>query len=152
MRVEIENYRGFEISFDSETEEFYAISDRFDKDLNKKSFSATKKYIDDFIKENQEFKAFNVEPNPTGFGGKKGRIIGIRKDKRFMIELANGKKEQVSDYNEKDFIIVNTENKALWLDLEEINIERQALNNREKEVKSKFKVKTLFEFKKELEL
>jgi hypothetical protein len=152
MKVEIETYRGFEISFDSDTEEFYGISDRHDKDISKKSFSATKKFIDDFIKENQEFKPFNVEPNPNAYGGKKGRIIGIRKDKRFIIELANGKKEQISDYQEKDFIMVNSDNKMLWLELEKISKERELLTDKEKEVKSKIKAKTLRDYKNELEL
>ena len=153
MKVEIENYRGWEISFDPDTEEFYGLSDRHDKDVNKKSYSATKKFIDDFIKDNQEFKAFNVESNPqSSWGGKKGRIVGIRKDKRFIIELPDGKKEQVSYYSEKDFILINADNKMLWLELEKINKERDALYKKEREVKAKFKIKTLQEYKKELEL
>ncbi len=43
MKIEIENYRGWDISFDTEKETFYAISSHFDTDKTKQSFAATPK-------------------------------------------------------------------------------------------------------------
>ena len=51
MKVQIENYRGWNIEFDTEKESFYCHSEQHDKDENKKSFASTKKWIDDFIKD-----------------------------------------------------------------------------------------------------
>lgn len=78
MRVEIANYRGWEISFDTDKEEFYCLSNEYDNDVNKKSFSASKKYIDDYIKLNKEFKPFFVTSKDSR--ERKIKIVGVRKD------------------------------------------------------------------------
>lgn len=111
MKVKIENYRGWSISFDTDRETFYCHSDQWDRDENKKSYAATKKWIDDFIKENETFKPVWVEAKPGSYlSGKRIKLIGIRKDGRFIYEDENGEKRQLSDYNEKDYILHNPEN------------------------------------------
>ena len=39
MKTEIAKYRGWEISFDTDKETFYALSNDYDRDETKKSFS-----------------------------------------------------------------------------------------------------------------
>jgi hypothetical protein len=39
-----------EIYFDTDSEEFYTLSNQYDKENTKKSFASTKKYIDDLHK------------------------------------------------------------------------------------------------------
>ena len=61
MKVFIENYRGWDISFDTDKESFYAQSDEYDVGETKKSFASAKKYIDDFLKDNLQFQPIWVE-------------------------------------------------------------------------------------------
>lgn len=115
MKIEIENYRGWEIYFDTEKETFYAQSDEHARGESKKSFAAAKKFIDDFIKDNTEFKPIWVESPPSSWSGKnKIKLIGIRKDKRFIYEGDKGEKEQLPEYNEKDYILVNPDNEPIY--------------------------------------
>lgn len=101
-KILIENYRGFNIEFDVNYEKFQCeTEDGHSKESQ--SFSAVKKFIDDFKKANQEFKEFWVEKNPEGFYGKTLKIIGFRKDGRFVGENEKGDKEQISDHSLKDF-------------------------------------------------
>jgi hypothetical protein len=152
VMIKIEDYRGWEISFDTSSEEFYALSGRNDTDFRKKSFSAIKREIDEFMKENQAFKPFKVEAVPSSFAaGEVLTIVGIRKDGRFIAEKG-GKKVQISDYNEKGYMAVDDYNKPLWQELNDISKEVDELYKRKEGVKSQFKVKTLGEIKKELGL
>ena len=105
MNVLIENYRGFEINFDNETELFSCSIDSGYK-KGSKSYSSIKKYVDDYIKDNTEFKPFkavNID------NGELINVIGIRKDGRFNYEDSKGKKHQLSDYHEKYYIVYKPE-------------------------------------------
>lgn len=153
MKIGIENYRGFDIFFDTDKETFYYISNGYDVDGNKQSFSAAKKAIDEFLKENQTFKPFWVEPNPNGYGWtkEKKKIMGIRKDGRFIFENEKGEKGQISDYNLKDYIIADPENKDAWDILKGLQAQLEAIHkaiNRHKA--TRFKIKTLADVKKEI--
>ncbi len=135
MKVEIENYRGWSIQFDTEKESFYCHSEQYDSDENKKTYSATKKWIDDFIKENQTFKPVWIEKKPNGYGGyKKIKLIGIRKDGRFVFEDPNGNKRQLSDYEEKDYILYNSENEKYKEEASKIDLELEALRLKRNDV------------------
>lgn len=97
--IKIEDYRGFEISFDTDKETFTAWSSSYDNETKEKqSYAATKKYVDDYLKDNQNFKPFFVFQ--VGRKDKK-QIIGIRKDMRFI----DANKEQISDYGLADWLI-----------------------------------------------
>jgi len=152
MKIKIEDYRGWEIFFDTDKEDFYCVSTHYDTDKTKVSFAACKKYIDDFVKENQNFKPFWVEPNPISYYDKTGRlkIVGIRKDGRFIAEDVNGKKEQISDYGISPWIEIAPENEPIWKELEEAKKERDAIDQKIKEIKSRFKIKTLKQIKAEI--
>ena len=111
MRVLIENYRGWEIYFDTDKEEFQTVSNEYDKQETKRSYASSKKYIDDYIKSNNVFKPIKVQKMPTMFSeGKVITLIGIRKDKAFMYEDEEGRKQQLSSYDERDYFIVDSRN------------------------------------------
>lgn len=124
MKVFIEEYRGFEITFDTKNETFSAWSDSFDDEFNKKSFTAVKKGVDDYIKENATFKPFKIQ-RVFSYGGKISKIedpllvVGITKDKRLVVQLGD-KKKQLSDYDAKDFILYNPENDNVKKDYDEL--------------------------------
>jgi len=147
MKSTIETYRGIEIWFDTDLESFQCDID--DERSVKKAYKPLKKFIDDYLKENNDFKPFSIECAPNGYGvsDKFIRIVGIRKDGRFIMEDKDGNKDQLSEYDEKDYMLVNPDNKQLWLELEKIKSEREQLNQREKEVKDKFKIVTVKDVK-----
>jgi hypothetical protein len=102
----IEKYRGFEINFNPDEEVFHSIINDEDGKRSK-SFSAVKKAIDEYIKENENFEPFYVI-NISNFQrefGEKLKIISIRKDGRFMFENKKKEKEQLSLYHEKKYIL-----------------------------------------------
>lgn len=108
----IETYRGYEINFEPDKDAFYCVVEG--DQWTKKSYTLIKTAIDNFIKE-QPFEPFNVvlKPNEYRYSGKKTRlkIIGIRKDGRFISDN-KGKKEQVSEYDENDYILDIPENEV----------------------------------------
>jgi hypothetical protein len=89
----IEDYRGFEIMFDTVREKFYAVVEdsRDWQSKDKQSYASAKKAVDDYIKRNATFKPFKVMNRPS-FGGRMFgsnstnliEIVGIRKDKDFI--------------------------------------------------------------------
>ena len=57
MKVAIENYRGFDIEFDTDHEKFQCIiTDGEEKES--RSFTAVKKFIDEYRKDNQRSHNF----------------------------------------------------------------------------------------------
>lgn len=153
MKVHIENYRGWDISFDTDKEMFHYVSSDYDADGKKISYTAAKKFIDDFIKENQTFNAFWVEVTPirsTYRGMEKIKVVGIRKDGRFISENKKGEKSQISDYDLQDYMVINEANVPLWEELKILELEKKALNDKEKALKAKFAIKTLKEIKQEI--
>lgn len=102
--VKIEDYRGWEISFDTDNETFVAYSNFYDSDVKKQSYASCKKYIDDFIKENTHFKPLIVSAYRRSETLQRIKIIGIRKDGKFISETPKGK-SSISGYDEKDYFI-----------------------------------------------
>jgi hypothetical protein len=140
-KILIENYRGFDIMFDTNYEKFQCII----TDENSKesvSFAAMKKFIDDYKKENQLFKPFWVEPIPGSYKVDKLKIIGIRKDERFVAEKGNGEKIQISDYELKDYMLIISENENALKLLQELN-EKEKLQNIENSKNRKQIISTL---------
>lgn len=130
MRVLIENYRGWEIYFDTDKEEFYTVSNEYDKQETKRSYASSKKYIDDYIKSNNVFKPIKVQKMPTMFSeGKVITLIGIRKDKAFMYEDEEGIKQQLSSYDERDYFIVDSRNDVHFKRIAELAIERKRIDD-----------------------
>jgi hypothetical protein len=101
MKVEIEDYRDWTIYFDTIEERFYSVSQRDDTSKENRSYSAAKKAIDDYLRDNQEFKPFKAMHKSHL---EIIDIVGIRKDGRYITER-NGKKEQLSSYDEDRWIV-----------------------------------------------
>jgi len=136
MRTLITEYRGWEIFFDTDKEEFYNISNQYDKDNVKKSFASAKKFIDDYIKENNQFKPILVQKEPSMFNdGGIIKLIGIRKDGDFMYEDKDGKKQRLSSYNEKDYFLINPENDIPFKKIAELEKSRDEIGSEIKEIK-----------------
>jgi hypothetical protein len=151
MKVEIEIYRGWLISFNTEKETFYCHSEKWDKDENKKSFASTKKWIDDFIKDNEVFKPIWVETKPqVTTSHRKIKLIGIRKDGRFIYEDSKGEKHQLSDYDTKDYIIYDEENEKYKIEALKISEKIEALRLQKNETLKKVKGIPLLDYKKEI--
>ena len=128
MRVLIENYRGFDIWFDTEKEIFYAASDSEDVGKEKRSYSAAIKYVDDFIKDNMVFEPFWV----ISLGGTKVRIVGIRKDGYFVQENKDGSKSQFSSWDERNYFeYIPEKQDSLFAKLNVINEKRAELEKEE---------------------
>ena len=127
MKITIENYRGFDIEFDTDCEKFQCIVTE-DNTKESKSFSAVKKFVDDYKKDNQNFKPFYVVSNPQNRMYRKKerlKIIGVRKDGRFMAETKSGDKKQISDYDLKDYILEVETNERYFTLLEQFDAEQK---------------------------
>lgn len=152
MSVLIKKYRGWEISFDYNKESFECYSNQYDESETKKSFSSVKKWIDDFLKDNQTFKPFFIElkPKSHSYNQAKIKIIGIRKDNRFIYEDEKGVKCQLSDYKEKDYVIYDYENEKYKEQAMIIDEEIEVLRLKRNEVLNKITGVELVDYKKEL--
>lgn len=149
MKILIETYRGWEIKFDTETESFFALSDMYDTQTTKNSFASIKKFIDEYIKENANFKPFWAVciPNHYYVETKRIKIIGIRKDGLFMYENEEGKKLQLSKYNEEDYMIEKPENEQHLAELKKLQEEEkqftETIRRKKEEIKTKLVVEGL---------
>ena len=155
-KILIDNYRGFDIEFETINEKFQCIiTDELVKESI--SFAAVKKFIDEYKKTNQDFKPFYVESTPSNYtykDHKKIKIIGVRKDGRFIAEDLNGNNIQISDYYMKDYMLYVPENEKALNKLSEL---KQKERNLYAEIQmeralilSTVKITTLEDFKKTL--
>lgn len=153
MKVLIETYRGWEISFDTEKEEFYCLSNEYDNDKTKKSYASAKKYIDDYIKDNQEFKPVRFMQYYRNFysNDKYITLVGIRKDGAFIQENENGEKSQLSKYNESDYFMVNSANNPILEELSKLDEQEKAITEKQKELRNQLIKFTVKDYRKQLE-
>lgn len=130
-RVKIRDYRGFEIFFDTDKDQevFYCMSNSRDTETTKKSFSAIKKWIDDYIKANTEFKPTRVEYVGSGMFNKSKEVIliGIRKDGLFVYNDENGKKQTISKFDENDWVVYNPDNIPLREGIAKLQEEKEII-------------------------
>lgn len=152
MKVLIETYRGFEIYFDTEDETFLFSSDDHTRTVEKRSYASIKKQVDDIIKENSTFVPFEVVRNPFEHGGlnqrERIRVVGIRKDGRFVIDgKKKGEFEQLSTYNEKNWIKDIPENQPIFLQIASLEFEIEGLRKKIREQKDKLVIVTLEDLK-----
>jgi len=128
MKVLIETYRDFEIYFETDGELFYSISDKLDYQMKKQSYASSKASIDEYIKKNLNFKPIWVERNDSYFyNNKKIKLVGIRKDGRFVFENDKGEKGQLSEYDERNYFISNSDNEPVFKRIEEKEEQIKAL-------------------------
>lgn len=152
MEIEIENYKGFEIRFNTEKETF--VCDIDDPKSVKKSYSALKKFINEFVKDNQTFKPIHLirDPNDVFTKGKEITITGKRQDGR-LIYKEDGKQRQLSQYDEKRYILKLEANTQYLKELDELAEERiillKNLSERAVQISSKLDKITLEEYRKQ---
>ena len=152
----IENYRGFDIEFNTNTERFQCIAtDEETKESS--SFAAVKKFVDDYKRDNQAFNPFWIEANPNDYpygNTNKLKVIGIRKDGRFVAENDKGVKEQISDYDTGRYMLVNPKNQDLINRLKELNekekIQREKTAFERTEIIKSMNIVTLKDYKKSI--
>lgn len=155
MKVLIENYRGFDIHFNTDLSKFVtSITDEDDKSSN--SFKAVKAEIDAYKKENANFEPFYVRYIPSPYNKALRKVLGIRKDERFTVEGEDGKLEQISEYYENEYMLYLPENDEIFTALAKVEAELAEISSnylqRMRELKSKLKVITLRDHKKTLNL
>lgn len=113
MNILIEIYRGFPIYFVPDSERFSCEIDTGTR-KEKQSFASAKKFVDDYLKDNQEFVPFSVSFRD---GTNKTKVVGIRKDGRFITENPDGTKGQISSYHEDKYIVDDGTNVTKWAHL-----------------------------------
>ena len=152
-KILIETYRGFDIEFDTNCEKFQCICTE-ENVKESTSFTAVKKYVDDYKKANQDFKPFWIEHVPEYKRGKL-KVIGVRKDGRFVAENSKGDKIQISNYDLNDYMLLQPENEMAMNKLSELKAkeEQQRLENNEtrKLIISEINIVTLKDYKKQLQ-
>ena len=142
MKVSIQTYRGFEIKFD--TEEAIFECEVKDKGKESKSFDAIKNFIDEYLKDNATFEPFYVVKASSIYSSiERFKIIGIRKDGRFITENEKGEKRQISAYYEKDYLIEKPEFNALFAEMAVVQLEVDAAKEKLKKVENKITLDTL---------
>ncbi|MCP4255030.1 MAG: hypothetical protein GY775_16810 [Candidatus Scalindua sp.] len=152
--VEIETYRGVKILFNTGTSKFHCIaSDEEDKES--KSFEAVKKFIDVYLQNNANFKPFFITPHPPyKFDDKKLKVIGLRKDLKFVIEDNQGNKKPLPKDYEEDYALYKENNEAVLKALYQLRQDRDkadlVYNTKRKECLNKLDITTLEDFKSEL--
>lgn len=150
VEILIETYRGWEISFHLHNETFSTYSNHYDKEFTKPTLSAVRAQIDAYLKINQKFERIEIMRSSTMFNNnERSFLVGIRKDKNFSIEK-NGKIQQLSAYEEKDWFLVDHRNEPILKEIEEVEAEINKLQEKRRTLEaSLFKV-TVKDIKKEL--
>ena len=153
-KILIETYRGFDIEFDTNCEKFQCICTK-ENAKESTSFTAVKKFVDDYKKTNQNFKLFWVEPIPERHKSEKLKVIGVRKDGRFVAENSKGDKTQISDYDLDDYMLLKPENEMAMNKLSELKLkekqQRDENNETRKRIISEINIVTLKDYKKQLQ-
>ena len=154
MKILIENYRGFDIEFDTDCEKFQCIGNE-ENTKKSTSFSAVKKFVDEYKKTNEGFKPFWVETLPTYYMIDKLKVVGLRKDGRYVAENSEGVKIQLSDYDTGNYMLLKEENGNAIKLLSELKIteEKQRVENNEyrKQIISTLNIVSLKDYKKSLQ-
>jgi len=157
MKSYIETYRRFPIHFNTDTEAFECAAKETanwrndDAVKSSKSYSAIKKFIDEFIKDNSTFEPFKVRKSPsynysTNYPNEM-KIVGIRKDNRFIYEKANGEKDQISEYDEEKYVLFNPEDDALYAKIAFLELRVDEARKKLEEAKGLVKGETLKQLK-----
>lgn len=124
----------------------------------KKSYTSLKTFIDTWVKDTANFKSFTIEGVVDSIYGSKDRVrvVGTTKDGRFMALNKDGTKNIISKYDEKSYMMYDPLNDTPREELnsvyEEYEKQRVIFNTKREEIEAKFKVKTLADYKKEINI
>ena len=152
-KILIETYRGFDIEFDTNCGKFQCVCTE-ENAKESTSFTVLKKFVDAYKKTNKDFKPFLVKQTPDGYKSETLKVIGIRKDGRFVAENSKGDKIQISDYGSSKYMLLKPENEMAMNKLSELRAkeEQQRAENNEtrKLIISELNITTLEDYKKQL--
>lgn len=138
MRILIENYKGWDITFDTYDENFYSVSNEYHANKLQNSYSAAKKYIDKYIEENQTFQPIRVARMATRWSNNEEiTLIGITKDNQLMYEDAKGNRKLLSKYDEGDFFLVNPDSDNIFKELDLLYKEGTEISEKIRSTKAK---------------
>jgi hypothetical protein len=129
MEVLIENYRGVDVIFNTESQRFSFSFDE-GKSHEKQSYSACKANIDKYLKDNQCFESITLRSDRDW--NCTFKIVGIRKDNRFVMEY-NGVRSQYSDYNNPERLYLKSDD-DIHKRADEISSEISALMDERKAI------------------
>jgi len=146
MNVKIETYRGFEIFFVTDSERFSYSTDTGSWS-QKQSYAACKRSIDEYLKENSNFKPFTIQ---NIYNGSITTITGIRKDGVFVYLDSDGKNQQFSKYDERNHIIYDGSNDKLFAEAERKQKEIAELQKIRNAIIETVSGKAVTEYRKEL--
>lgn len=149
MRVLIEVYRKWEIFFDTDKEEFYTTSNEYDTEKVKRSYASAKKFIDDYIKDNETFTPIWVQREDTIYD-RQIKLVGLRKDGAFIYETKDGKKQQLSKYDEGRYFLVDEANDSIFKEIEVLEKQYEELRKEIVKSRSKLTKFTVEDYRKEL--
>jgi hypothetical protein len=147
-RILIETYRTWDIWFDTNSEKFIAENGLNENEKGKPSLTAARKFVDEFRKANAEFKPFEIVGISRSYRGDQLKIIGIRKDGRYVAEDSKGQKQQISEYSEKDYGLPNADNSAALAEISRLENERDRVRELIQAEEQKLVSATLHDFKK----
>jgi hypothetical protein len=154
-KILIETYRGFDIEFDTECEKFQCICTE-EEAKESKSFAAVKGFVDEYKKANQGFKPFWIEGkyDDSWKRGEKHKVIGLRKDNRFVIENPDGTKDQISDYDIKYYMLFKESNVQYKSQLDDLEAAKKLTDETYRQnrdaILAKLDIITLYDYKKTL--
>lgn len=137
-KILIETYRGFDIKFNTDSVKFECILGESNDNRSSIAFPSIKKMIDEFLKQNNDFKSFRVVPHPKSMWKTQGAtILGIRKDGRLTAENDGGK-FQLSNYDMEQYIIYKEEDDYKYEKLKELTnkdkLQSQQINKEKEEI------------------
>lgn len=148
--IQIEEYRGFTIYFNKEEDKFICDHDAADVQGKKASYSAVKKFVDDFIKENDTFNPVLLQKRERWGGGAlqddRAKLIGVRKDGRFVAEDEKGDKFQIGRYEMDQWVIFNEDNIEIEKEAREIEFQIDSLRKKAEITRKRMKAITLEQY------
>lgn len=125
MKIEIQQYKGQTIEYDTETDKFVCditMEDNY-KNTKRATLSDLKKEIDKFIKNNLKFKPFKLIKGE--YCPKVINVEGIRSDGRFVYRLKDSKSSSLVDFEKNatdrfpdDYFEYDSDFVKMWDDLE----------------------------------
>lgn len=109
MKTKVDEYKGFDIFFDSYDGTFSVEGYDSFKD-KKKSFNSCKTYVNNFIKENSVFGEFDIIKFPSyrhklSDKLERATVKGIHSNGNFLCEKEDGSKFQLSNYSLDDWCL-----------------------------------------------
>jgi hypothetical protein len=150
METLIENYKNFDIKFDTKYERFNATSEYHDFTLFEETFSGIKLSIDRHVDKNPRFEEFYANLNDSYYGYSKVKIVGIVQGRKFLYVDENGKTRRMLIDESDDYFVYNSQNDDYMEQITEIREQIEHLESRIKELDDKMIKMSLSQYADEL--